>query len=106
MKVHFALRAILFLRSEQSYIARFNKPAARAAIASIRKAAAMLGDYPHAGALVTAVSGVRRYTAAPYHIDYIIEKDSVIIVSIRHGRQQDPDMDVDEDDDFEVLGDS
>ena len=106
MKVHFALRAILFLRSEQSYIARFNKPAARAAIASIRKAAAMLGDYPHAGALVTAVSGVRRYTAAPYHIDYIIEQDSVIIVSIRHGRQQDPDADFDEDDDFEVPGGS
>ena len=52
MKVRFALRALMFLRSEQSYIARFNKSAARDAIALIRKAADMLGAYPHAGAPV------------------------------------------------------
>jgi hypothetical protein len=42
----------------------------------------MLGEYPHAGPLITAVSGVRRYTVAPYHIDYVIEGDSAIIASI------------------------
>ncbi len=105
MKVRFALRALMFLRSEQSYIARFNKSAARDAIALIRKAADMLGAYPQAGAPVAALKNVRRYTATPYHLDYIVEADAVVIVAIRHGRQQDPEIEIDDDDDFEAGGD-
>jgi plasmid stabilization system protein ParE len=100
MKLRFSLSALLFLRSEQAYIARFNKRAAKATVAQIGNAAKMLAEYPAAGAVLTPVPGVRRYVSAPYQIDYVIAGDAVVIVAIRHGRQN-PSMEIDDDADFE-----
>ncbi|WP_454848744.1 hypothetical protein [Rhizobium binxianense] len=41
--------------------------------------------------------------SAPYHIDYIIEDDAIVIVAIRHGRQQE--IELDDDEDFEAETD-
>ena len=103
MKLRFSLSALLYMRAEQAYIARFNRLAAKAAVAQIRKAAAMLADHPGAGAELFLVPGVRRYVSAPYRIDYVTTGDTIIIVAIRHGRQREVEIEGD-DEGFEEPG--
>lgn len=43
-----------------------------------------------------------RLVVGDYVLDYDIRDDGVAITSIRHSRQQDPDLEKDDDFDFEV----
>ena len=53
----------------------------------------MLAGYPQAGVLVSPLPGRRTYVAGHYIIAYRVEPDAILISSIRHGRQQTPDLD-------------
>ena len=48
------------------------------------------------------VEGSMRLVVGEYIMDYDLDDDIVAISSIRHGRQQDPDLDKGEDFDFEA----
>lgn len=87
MKVRFSARALAYLKAEQAYLGRFDKRAARATVRQIRKAADILGEHPQAGQAVAIVPGVRRYVSAPYILDYIESGGAIVILAIRHGRQ-------------------
>lgn len=104
MKVRFSERARAYLRAEQSYLACFDKRTARATALQIRKAAQLIGAHPRAGHTVAMVPGIRRYVSPPYVIDYIYNDDTVLIVAIRHGRQNPrvPDQDDNGFDEFEM----
>ncbi|MBW9064181.1 type II toxin-antitoxin system RelE/ParE family toxin [Rhizobium herbae] len=104
MKVRFSDRALAYLRSEQTYLGRFDKRAARATARQIRKAAEIIGDYPHAGEAMPMIPGVRRYVSAPYILDYVETGGAIVILAIRHGRQNPrvPDQNDELPDDFEA----
>ncbi|MBP1859798.1 type II toxin-antitoxin system RelE/ParE family toxin [Rhizobium herbae] len=87
MKVRFSDRALAYLRSEQAYLARFDRRAARATARQIRKAAEIIAEYPQAGQSVPMLPSVRRYVSAPYIIDYIETGGGIVVLAIRHGRQ-------------------
>ena len=97
MKVRFSAHAAQYLRQEHAYLARFNKTAAKMIVHQIRQSAKMLAEYPAAGLVIAPISGVRRYVNVPYHLDYVVMDDVVLIVAIRHGRQQEATIDLDED---------
>jgi plasmid stabilization system protein ParE len=101
MKVRFAEEAIRYVERERAYLAQFGRRTAVAFSQQIRKAARLIGDYPHVGVSVAPAEGVRRFVSAPYHLDYIIQADSIMIISIMHGRQGPADLEKDDDDDFE-----
>lgn len=104
MKVRFSERALAYLSAEQAYLGRFDKRAAKATARQIRKVAEVLGSHPRAGQVVSMVPGVRRYVSAPYVIDYIESGDAIVIVAIRHGRENPrvPDLTDDGFDEFET----
>lgn len=87
MKVRFSDRALAYLKAEQTYLGRFDKRAAKATAMQIRKAAELLAEHPQAGQAVAIIPGVRRYVSAPYVIDYIQTGGVVVVLAIRHGRQ-------------------
>lgn len=87
MKIQFSDRALAYLKSEQAYLGRFDKRAARATVWQIRKATEIIAAYPQAGQAVPMMRGVRRYVSAPYILDYVETDTAIIIVAIRHGRQ-------------------
>jgi len=103
MKVRFSERALAYLKAEQTYLGRFDKRAARATARQIRKAAEILAEYPQAGQAVAIIPGVRRYVSAPYIIDYTEADGAIVVLAIRHGRQNPrvPDAN-DEPDQFET----
>ena len=104
MKIRFSERAMACLKAEQAYLGRFDKRAARATVRQIRKAAEIIGDYPQSGQAVPIVPGVRRYVSPPYVIDYTEIDGVIIVVAIRHGRQNPrvPDQNDELPDQFEI----
>jgi plasmid stabilization system protein ParE len=67
----------------------------------VKRAARLIANHPRVGIAVAPVEGIRRFVSAPYHLDYVIETDRILIVSIMHARQGPADLEKDEDDDFE-----
>ncbi|WP_172973613.1 type II toxin-antitoxin system RelE/ParE family toxin [Pseudorhizobium flavum] len=63
----------------------------------IKKAARLLGEHPRVGVVVAPADGVRRFVTAPYHLDYILQEDHIVIVSILHARQGPADLEKDAD---------
>lgn len=92
------MQAALFIRKEKSYLARNNRRAAAAVSVQMKKAIALIAEYPKAGPVAAPVDGIRRFVSAPYHLDYQELDDMVLIVAIRHGRQRLSDLDKDADD--------
>lgn len=103
MKVRFSERALAYLRSEQAYLRRFDRNAARAMARQIRRASEIIGEYPQAGQAVFMAPAVRRYVSVPYVLDYVEDNGAIIVIAIRHGRQnlRAPDEDADSTDGFE-----
>lgn len=87
MKIRFSDRALAYLKAEQAYLGRFDKRAARATARQIRKAAEILANHPQAGQAVAVIPGLRRYVSAPYVIDYMEIGGAIVVLAIRHGRQ-------------------
>ena len=94
-----------YLEREKAYLMKAN-PRAATTLRRLQAAFRMLAAHPNAGSPVLPLAGRRRFVEAPYVIDYRVEADAILISAIRHGRQQGTVLDIDEDDDFEVPGDS
>ena len=82
--------AAAYLRAERAYLARFDRRAALAMVARLRDAMRVLADYPQAGRPHLPMRGVYRYIAAPYVVDYAFSDTEIVILAIRHGRQDEP----------------
>ena len=95
-----------YLEREKAYLMKANPRAAATTLRRLQAAFRMLAAHPNAGSPVLPLAGRRRFVEALYVIDYRVEADAILISAIRHGRQQGTVLDVDEDDDFEVPGDS
>jgi plasmid stabilization system protein ParE len=89
-----------YLRQERLYLARFNARTADTTIRLLWSAFRMLAGLPQAGSVVSHLPGRRNYVAGAYIITYRVEPDAILISHIRHGRQQAPDLDRDDDRDI------
>ncbi|WP_160005454.1 type II toxin-antitoxin system RelE/ParE family toxin [Rhizobium sp. 18055] len=94
-KVILSREAADYLRYEHDYLNQFNPPAANAAMAQIRAAIRRLGIHPQIGGPAPTLPGRRQFVVGAYVITYRVERDAVMVSSIRHGRQS---IDLDRDD--------
>ncbi|CAD7027336.1 type II toxin-antitoxin system RelE/ParE family toxin [Pseudorhizobium endolithicum] len=97
MKVRFSEEATRYVERERAYLAQFGRRIAVAFSEQIKKAARLLGEHPRVGVVVAPADGVRRFVTAPYHLDYILREDHIVIVSIMHARQGPADLEKDAD---------
>jgi plasmid stabilization system protein ParE len=97
MKLVLSRNATEFLRHEKTYLDEVNPHAADAAIRGLRKALRFLRDQPRAGSPHPSLAGRRRFVAGPYVIDYRIDAQELHISHIRHGRQDQPEFEADDD---------
>ena len=101
MKVRFSQEAVRYVERERAYLAQFGRRTSVAFLDQIKKAARLIGDHPGVGVVVAPAESVRRFVSAPYHLDYIVQVDCIMIVSVLHARQGPADIEKDEDDVFE-----
>ena len=87
MRVRFSQEAIRYVERERAYLAQFGRRTSIAFSEQIKKAARLIGEHSHVGVVVAPAEGVRRFVTAPYHLDYIIQVDRILIISIMHARQ-------------------
>ncbi|MFB9951351.1 type II toxin-antitoxin system RelE/ParE family toxin [Rhizobium puerariae] len=78
-----------YIRSERAYLAKFSIPAARELGRKLRNAQSLLQRHPEMGRVKPGSNGVRLMVVAPYLIEYEIDSEGVLILIIRHGRQDD-----------------
>lgn len=97
MKVRFSDEATRYVQRERAYLAQFGRRTAVAFSEQIKKAARLLGEHPQVGVAVAPADGIRRFVTAPYHLDYVLREDYLLIVSVLHARQGLPDLERDED---------
>lgn len=87
MRVRYSLRAINDLNSISSYLAERNSAGARAVEEKIRSTLTLLARFPGMGRPLKERPHVRvmpvvRY---PYLIFYVVQRDALIVLHIRHG---------------------
>jgi plasmid stabilization system protein ParE len=97
MKLVISQEAMRYLERERAYLAQFSRRATIAFSDQIKRASRLIADHPHVGTVVAPVEGIRRFVSAPYHLDYVIRPNYVLIVSIMHARQGPADLEKDED---------
>ena len=97
MKVRFSDEAVRYVERERAYLAQFGRRTAVAFSEQIKKAARLIADHPRVGVVVAPAEGVRRFVTAPYHLDYVLQIDRIVIISIMHARQGPADLEKDED---------
>lgn len=62
----------------------------------LRNAQALLAQHPEMGKVKPGSNGVRILVIAPYLVEYEVDPEGVLILIVRHGRQDDrPDEDED-----------
>jgi hypothetical protein len=44
---------------------------------------------------VAPAEGVRRFVSAPYHLDYVVQADRIVVISIMHAGQGPADLEKD-----------
>lgn len=96
MKLIISKSASGYLRHEHAYLAQFDPRAAQSMIQQLQEAMRMLVTYPEMGSLVLPMKGRRRLVSVPYLIDYRATAATIRIVAIRHGRQLDLRLDIDD----------
>lgn len=95
-KVRISTMAADYIRSERTYLGRFSAPAARELNRKLRNARSLLSQHPEIGKVKPGSNGVRVLVIAPYLIEYEVDSEGVLILIVRHGRQDDrPDEDED-----------
>ncbi|WP_337184598.1 type II toxin-antitoxin system RelE/ParE family toxin [Shinella sp.] len=102
--VLFAPPARVFIEREIRYL-RDRHPAAAAAFrASIVHLGRQLARFPHSGFLRQDIplGGIYRIVLGDYRIDYELADDAVLVLLVRHGRQAEPGLPVDDDADYEA----
>jgi plasmid stabilization system protein ParE len=97
MKVRLSQEATRYVERERAYLAQFGRRTSVAFIDQIKRATTLIGDHPHVGVVVAPAEGVRRFVSAPYHLDYVVQADRIVVISIMHARQGPPDLEKDQD---------
>jgi len=103
-KVRLSGDARSFIQREAKYLRERNQAAAATFLNRLREARRNLAEFPKMGRQKAAlpVKGSMRLVVGDYILDYDLNDDIIDIVSIRHGRQQDPDLIVEDDFDYEA----
>lgn len=102
MKVVVSHQVKEYLEAEKRYLKRHSSTAHKRLAARLREAFAMLGRFPLAGPeRQLPVSGLRRLVVDDYVLDYEIGNNELHVLAMRHGRQRDPYMAIEDDFDFE-----
>lgn len=97
MKVVFSEEALRYLHRERAYLAQFGSRAAVAFSDQMKRAVRLIGAHPRVGTVVAPVESIRRFVSAPYHLDYVILPNYILIASVMHARQGPADLEKDED---------
>lgn len=99
MRVVLSKSAASWLRTEIQYLQQRSPAGAQNFIARISNAKLVLAAHPEAGPVARSlpVPGARTLVIGDYLLDYVIEADRIVIVTIRHGRMRPPDLPVDAD---------
>jgi plasmid stabilization system protein ParE len=102
-KVVLAGQARAFVLAEAAYLKARNPQAAERFVERLREARVNLARFEAIGVERDAppVPGTRRLVVGDYLLDYLITQ-RIEIVAIRHGRQADPDVPVEDDFDYEA----
>jgi plasmid stabilization system protein ParE len=97
-KVTLSSQARAYVSTEARYLRQRSHSGAEKFLSLMRLARADLTDFPKMGLGKDGLphGDLRLYFAGPYILDYPIRGDEVLVVSIRHGRQQDPTLPLDE----------
>ena len=92
MKVRLSGSARAYLRAETAYLRQFSPRAAKAFVERIKEATSNLARFPALGRGIghLPIPGMHRLVMGDYVIDYEPAEDEILILSIRHGRQQPP----------------
>ncbi|MGK6315252.1 type II toxin-antitoxin system RelE/ParE family toxin [Neorhizobium sp. DT-125] len=88
-KVRVSTMASDYIRQERTYLSKFSAPAAGELSRKLRNAQTLLARHPELGKVKPGSNGVRILVVAPYVIEYELDSDGVLILIIRHGRQDD-----------------
>jgi plasmid stabilization system protein ParE len=103
MRVVISARVQDFLRHEKSYLQRHSTTAWKKLSDRLRQTRKLLAEFPHIGAeKPLPIPGLRRFVMGEYVLDYEIYEAEVHILNMRHGRQQDPGLEVEQDFDYEA----
>jgi plasmid stabilization system protein ParE len=102
-KVRLSENARAFLRREANYLRDRSPAAAQAFLTRLREAERNLSQFPELGRRKDGlpIEGSMRLVVGDYVLDYDLDDGVVAITAIRHGRQLDPDLEKDDDFDFE-----
>ena len=89
MKVRWTARALVHLREIREYIATDSPAAAARMIAAIFEASSQLGRFPESGRPAGDWNGrpYRELIEPPYRILYEIQRQTVFILAVIHGRR-------------------
>ena len=92
MKVRLAASARAYLRVETAYLKRYSQRAALAFVAQMQEARDNLAEFPALGRGIghLPIPGMHRLIVGDYVLDYDVNEEEVVILAIRHGRQQPP----------------
>lgn len=103
-KVLFAPPARHFVEQEIRYLRDRNPAAAAAFRTSVARLGRQLARFPHSDLLRQDVPlvGIYRIVLGDYRIDYELTDDAVLVLLVRHGRQSEPGLPIDDDADYEA----
>lgn len=103
-RVLFAPPARAFIEQEMRYLRVRHPTAAGAFRASVARLGKQLSRFPHSGFLRQDIplSGIYRIVLGDYRVDYELVDDAVLVLLVRHGRQAEPGIPIDDDADYEV----
>ena len=88
MKLGFTWRALDDLSRLRAFISKDNPQAARRVSEALRRSIQRLIDQPQMGQELEEPADVRRWIAGPYVVHYMIDKQTITILRIWHGREQ------------------
>lgn len=97
-KVILSSKARDYINTEAKYLRQRSRAGAEKFLALMRSARIDLVDFPRMGLGKAGLphGDMRLYFAGPYILDYVISGDDVLVLSIRHGRQLNATIPVDE----------
>lgn len=105
MKVRLSKSARTYLRFEVAYLRQYSARAADGLIAQIEEAMTNLARFPDIGRGIDRLPmpGMHRLVVGSYVVEYQSRTKDIVIMSIRHGRQQPPEgVDQPDEEDYET----
>ena len=103
-KVLLAPPARIFIEQEMRYLRDRNPAAAKAFRASVAHLGRQIARFPHSGFLRQDIPlcGIHRIVLGDCRVDYVLADDAVLILLMRHDRQAEPGLPVEDDVDYEA----